>query len=353
MRCFAAGASLLLTFCASLGAQPMDSITMLSRAGRLQEAAGLARAAAEQAPDDPQANLRAGGILVRLAQYDHAMPYLERVRSLSHADAWQQGWARTQLARARLGLGDTVVARSELAELLGMDFGRNTQAEAAALLSKVGGHPALDEWSFVRTVHLRVHFPPHSRVEDRLAFAARMESAYRRLREFFGELPGVADLYIWNSSVEAEAAMFRPLGFARPEYLLVHMRPEQTPGHELTHLFSVHAGSTTRRTRFIDEGTSVAFNLVEANRMREARQAMRMTGTREVSVARFWDDREAVPELLLYPVAGAFVERLIARRGREPFMRLLQRQTLEEARAIYGEELDSIIRDFERELNRR
>lgn len=355
MRSSLAGASLLLATLfgsAGAGAQPMDTITVLSRAGRLAEASAIARAAAAQAPDDPQANLRAGGILVRLAQYDTAVPYLERVRAMPNADAWQNGWARIQLARARLGLGDSTSARGELTELMAMRLGRNTEAEAAALLSKIGGLPALADWTYVRTPHLRVHFPPNSRVPNRIAFGNRLEGAYRRLREFFGELPGVADVFVWNNSVDAEPVMYRPLGFARPEYLLIHMRPEQTAGHELAHLFSVHSASTTRRTRFIDEGTSVAFNLAEGNRMREARAAMRMTGVREISVARLWDDREATPELLLYPVAGAFVERLINRRGKEAFMRLLQRQTMEEARIIYGDELDRIIQEFERELNR-
>jgi tetratricopeptide (TPR) repeat protein len=349
-----ATAALLLLLLAPPGAaQATDSIALLSGAGRLAEAAAAAQAAAERAPENPGANLRAGGMLIRAAQYDRALPFLVRVTTLDSAELWQRGWANVQLGRARLALGDSSAARQDLARALTLQAGRNTEAEAAALLTKVGGHPALSGWTYVRTPHLRVHFPPRTRVEDPRVHSRRLEHAYMRLSRFFGELPGTADLYVWNSTQEAEPVVYRALGFARPEYLLVHMRWEQTLGHELAHLFSFHAGHTTRRTRFIDEGTSVAFNLSGANLMREARVAVRLHGADDLSVVRLWDDRSAVPEPSLYPIAGAFVQRLIDEGGRDAYIRLLERQTLDNARRIYGDRLDAIIADFERDLRRR
>jgi tetratricopeptide (TPR) repeat protein len=344
---------LLLPLATPCAAQATDSIAALSGAGRLVEAAAAAQAAAERAPGNPGANLRAGGMLIRAAEYDRALPFLMRVTTLDSAELWQRGWANVQLGRARLALGDSTAARQDLARALSLQAGRNTEAEAAALLTKVGGHPAVSGWSYVRTPHLRVHFPPRSRVEDLRVHSRRLEQAYTRLSRFFGELPGTADVYVWNSTQEAEPVVFRTLGFARPEYLLVHMRYEQTLGHELAHLFSYHAGHTTRRTRFVDEGTSVAFNLSGANLMREARVAVRLHGADELTVERLWDDRSAVPEPILYPIAGAFIERLIHEGGRDAFMRLLERQTLDNARRIYGDRLDRIIADFERDLRRR
>lgn len=332
-------------------AQPApDSITLLTRAGRLEEATALARAGVARAPTDPAANLRLGGLLVRVARFDSAAWYLTRVMEME-AVPWQHSWARLQLARARLGQGDTTAARGLLEQVIALEAGRNTEREAAALLSKIGGHPLLATWTIYPTDHLRVHFPPDTWVASPGDHARRLERAYRELSEFFGDLPGPADVYVWNVGPEAEAMLYRPLAFARPELLLVHMRPDQSPGHEMAHLFSFHAGRTARRSRFIDEGTSVAFNLTDVNLLREARAAARLSAL-PVSVAAFWDDEAPVPELLLYPIAGAFVERLIDRGGRDAFLRLLHRQTLADARVIYGPRLEGIIAEFERDLRR-
>lgn len=333
-------------------AQPApDSISVLTRAGRLEEATALALANAARAPGDPAANLRAGGMLVRVARFDSAAAYLGRVIEADSATPWQHSWARLQLARARLGLGDTTSARGELEQVIALGAGRNSEPEAAALFSKIGGHPLLASWTIYPTEHLRVHFPPDTRVESPGEHSRRLERAYRELRAFFGDLPGPADVFVWNSNLDASAVMYRQLAFARPELLLVHMRPDQSPGHEMAHLFSFHGGRTARRTRFIDEGTSVAFNLTDVNLMREARAAARISAV-PVYVVGFWDDRAQVPELLLYPIAGAFVKRLIERGGRDAFLRLLQRQTLEDARQIYGDRLDEIIAEFERDVRR-
>ena len=52
----------------------------------------------------------------------------------------------------------------------------------------------------------------------------------------------------------------------------------------------------------------------------------------------------------MYPIAGAFVEHLVRGGGRERFLRLLARQTPEEARAIYGDDFDRMVTEFESRL---
>jgi hypothetical protein len=209
---------------------------------------------------------------------------------------------------------------------------------------------ALDGWSVVETEHVRFHFPPRPRVNPE-TFAAAEEQAFSRLRATFtGSLPGKIDFYVWNTSEEAERLLGRPAGFARPDRLLIHATANQTPGHELTHVLLFHTIRPEHTTRFIEEGTAVAFDLSSRDRLALARAAVQRGGITEGLILRFWEQAGRVPEDVLYPVAGAFIEHLIARAGRDRFLELLRRQTPEHARAVYGVEFDRIVRDFEASL---
>ena len=49
-------------------------------------------------------------------------------------------------------------------------------------------------------------------------------------------------------------------------------------------------------------------------------------------------------------MAGAFVERLVERGGREKFLELFRDQSAETARRIYGAEFDGWVQEFEQQL---
>jgi hypothetical protein len=202
-------------------------------------------------------------------------------------------------------------------------------------------------WSTVETQHFRFHFPPEPRANPS-AFPPQLEAAFTELRKSFdGALPGKINFYVWNSSEAAEALLGRPLGFANPKHLLIHATADQTRGHELTHVLMHYAAPPDVTTRFISEGTAVAFDLSGRDRLAAARAAV---GSQRVAIVGLWATGNATPEAQLYPVAGAFVERLVTRGGRERFLRLLKRQTIEHAREVYGVDLDRIIAEFEADL---
>ena len=205
-------------------------------------------------------------------------------------------------------------------------------------------------WSMIETEHFRFHFPPQPRVNPE-TFTAAEEQAFSRLRATFARpLPGKIDFYVWNTSDEAERLLGRPTGFARPDLLLIHATADQTPGHELTHVLVFHTIRPEQVTRFIQEGTAVAFDLSARDRLALARAAIQRGRVEGGSVLRLWQQSGTVPDDILYPVAGAFVEHLIGRGGRERFLELLRRQTPEHARAVYGDDFDRIVREFEASL---
>lgn len=221
---------------------------------------------------------------------------------------------------------------------------------AALLATFPQAAPALVGWSVVETAHFRFRFPPEP-LASPSTFPAEMERAYAELQAVFGStLPGRIDFYVWNTPADAEALLGRPPGFANAPRLLIHATADQTRGHELTHVLVHHAVTPEVTTRFIAEGTAVAFDLSGRDHMGVARAAVARSGTRMPGVHQLWSAGGAVPDAVLYPVAGAFVEHLFASGGRERFLRLLRRQTIEYAREVYGSDLDRWIAAFESAL---
>ena len=205
-------------------------------------------------------------------------------------------------------------------------------------------------WSTIETPHFRFHFPPGATV-DRDTFAKGLEAAYAELQQFFAaDLPGKIEFYAWNDGAEASKILARPVGFAEPERLLVHAAVNQTRGHELAHVLAYHAARPERTTRFLDEGTAAAFDLSGRDRLAAAQAAAKRAGARPPVIAFLWTRGGSLPEDVVYPIAGAFVEHLVREGGRERFLRLLERQTLEEARATYGDDFDRIVNAFESRL---
>ena len=77
---------------------------------------------------------------------------------------------------------------------------------------------------------------------------------------------------------------------------------------------------------------------------------MREAGLESISLTQLWQGLRSKADVVTYPVAGAWVERLRQKGGDEKLKELLRRQTLESARGIYGEELEKWIKEFEQDL---
>jgi hypothetical protein len=218
----------------------------------------------------------------------------------------------------------------------------------------VSGVQAMDQaltgWSVVESEHFRIHFPPEPQVTP-ATFSRQLEESYTQLQSTFRvTLPDKIQFYVWNRGADAEAVLGRPAGFANPRKLLIHATSDQTPGHELTHVLVHLAVGPEITTRFISEGTAVAFDLTRRDRLLVARTALH---GQQPAVEQWWTTGRATPDSLFYPVAGAFVDRLLSRGGHDRFFRLLKRQTIEHAREVYGPDLDRLIAEFEADLANR
>ena len=230
-----------------------------------------------------------------------------------------------------------------------------TRLLAALPLLLVMGSPASPQdgsnWTVVETAHFRFHFQPQPRMEPS-AFSAQEERAFGELQATFAApLPGKINFYVWNSSEEGGRVLGRPSGFSVPELLLIHATVTQTPGHELAHVLVFHTVHPDTTNRFINEGVAVAFDLLPRDRVALARRLMRRNGVMSVSILDLWQDPARLPDDVMFPIAGAFVERLAAAGGKESLLRLLKTQTLSAAQTVYGPVLDRIVADLQAELS--
>ena len=206
------------------------------------------------------------------------------------------------------------------------------------------------DWRTLESEHLRLHVQPGAPVDAEWFLSSR-EEGLKEIQSFFGaQLPKKIDIYLWQSSEDAERSGLPPLGFARPVMCLIHARPGQSRGHELAHVAEYWADFAWRPTRLIREGTAAAFDLNAADRLWFARTVLQRAGVTGISVEQLWTDRGEASETVMYPVGALLVRRLIDRGGRERFLAFLPDQSLESARRVYGDTLTQIIAETERDL---
>jgi hypothetical protein len=219
-----------------------------------------------------------------------------------------------------------------------------------ALLPPPANAQTFAGWSVVETTHFRLQFPANPRVDSK-EFADGLERAHAELQRLLGGAPsGRINFYVWNTSAEAEAVLGRPLGFARPDLMLVHAAADQTRGHELTHVFVHHVVRPEAAVRFIEEGIAVALDMSNRDRLGMARQAVKAGGLQRPIIERLWASAGALDESVVYPIAGAFIDHLARKGGRERLFALLKHQTIERARTIYGGDFDRLVAEFEAQV---
>jgi hypothetical protein len=217
-----------------------------------------------------------------------------------------------------------------------------------------------DSWTSFTTKHFDFRFSDRLTDLDRTAYAREHEEAYARISSWFGGGPDHPDrrirFFVWADQDEATAAGMPILGFAKPEYDMVHCRAEQTVGHEMTHIISYRALEPVARTGLINEGTAVHFDQTGRDQLALARGALAAARTPAgdplppVATAALWEDWSLLPGEVSYPLAGAWVAMLIEKGGKDRFLEFYRDQTLAHARQVYGDDLQGWLAEFDAAL---
>ncbi len=326
---------------------PNQDLSDLYGQGQKERALELARERLAASPADRELNLMVGRCLVDLGHAREGKPFLQQVVDGNQAD-WRHGWARFYLGYIALQEGDDDTARALWTEVRDTKLTRNVARNAAGSLAAFAIDETFADWHRVRTEHCLFAFSPAHADRDLQAFADAHEQAWRQLTDYFGGVPAWSVRYVvWDSEDEARLlAGIQSLGFARPEACLVHCRWDQTVGHELTHVISYQALKPSTRTGLINEGLAVCFDLTGRDRLATAKQAVAAAGLDTLDLAALWEQAPTDQEIWFYPVAGAWVQTLRDRGGKEALLTLCREQTLANARVVYGDSLTVWMDEF-------
>lgn len=301
--------------------------------------------------DDPQNmdyNAVLGRALVDVGQYAEAIPLLKFVAE--NDNTWRKAWSVGYLGSAYFMLSDYENAKAALQTATQLNITKNATGYATRNWLLFGFDPFFADWKTSETEHIRFHFQNMSDSEME-SFMQSREKAFETINNFFGSvLPKKIDFLVWQSRDDAMKILKANLGFADPQFCVIHSHFQQTRGHELTHVISAYSGKILKKTGLINEGTAVCFDLSN-NKREEMVKTWLQTNNQKIDIKDIWSNWGKYPQELSYPLSGLFVEELISRFGKEKFLAFFTDQTYENALKLFGSETDNLIQEFEKRFN--
>lgn len=337
---------------------PADALWELYRQGRFEEVVLQGKGLINTGNQTAQVDLAVGRALHDLERYEEALLFLGGAVELDPERTWVYAWAQIYLGGCHWQLGDRAQARQALTSARDAAATDNATRNAESSLKTLGLDAFYDDWIPFASDHFVFHFAPQL-VIDRAAFVRRREAAFGEIAAWFGGAEGPPiQFFVWVDGGQAAEQGLPQLGFAKPPLGVIHARVEQTVGHEMTHVISYRARRPSAVTGLINEGVCVHFDQTDRDQLGLVRRALKDEAAASgrgaplpVSVVALWEDWSLLPTEISYPLAGAWVGRLIERGGRERFLDFFADQSLAHARAVYGADLDVWLAEFDRELS--
>ncbi len=326
---------------------PNQDVNDLYGAGQTEEALALGLQRLEQDPENRDLNHVVGRCLVDLKRPDEGKPYLQKVVGAGVQD-WRYAWSLNYLGNIAWMAGDDETATKAWIEVRDGKLTKNVSKNAKNNLQFLGLDESFADWIRIRTEHCIFYFSALHTERDLRAFADEHEKAYVQLTDYFGSDTSYPVRYIvWGSLDEArEICGINSLGFARPRTCVINCRWNQTIGHELTHVVSYQALQPVSRTSLINEGLAVCFDMTSRDRAATARNALQEANISELDLVSWWGDTMPADEGVFYAVAGAWVQTLLDKGGKEKLFELCREQTVAKAQEIYGDDLDVWMEQF-------
>lgn len=347
----------LLLFSGNAAAQNRrpEYATLFSE-GKKEEAYALAHIALLKNSDAGTASLFLGRYHFRNNQTDSAIYYFKNTLSLDKDNSWRSAWAHAELGVCLAKQGDYDAANAELWRCIELNKTKNSRAFASSRLQSVTNpYILLAKFSLkkIESDSIVYFFEKNKKLlKNAPAYVALHNSVYQSLsKEFEPVLPRKLSFYVFANKKNAEKILKRKLGYSLPENASCFSMRDQTPGHEMAHVLSYWSeGMPCKHSnKFINEGIAVYFDHTSRNKMQEARAVIDRSTSR-ISVTEYWNSPNAYPTNTLYPIAGAFVEKVHKALDKKQFRSFIKDQRPETLKQILGDRYDQLIAEFNAEL---
>lgn len=300
----------------------------------------------EQYPNNFELKLIVGRNFTDYNQFADAIPYLEDATTSS--TRWIKAWALAFLGKCYYAIGENEKSQESFDTCIKMNATDNATSAAQMWKAALGFDNEYQNFeSFDKTnIIFHIHRDALLKINDVESYMQERIYAFDSISGFFNvKLPTKINYYFWESDNKAYEVLQRHLGFANPGMCVIQSHYKQSIGHELTHIITHYIGKISYKTRIINEGIAVYFDMSGRNKLNTAKDMVKQYN-HNVDIKSMWNDKE-MDESLFYSIAGAFIEYLITSKGKDKFCEFFTDQSLDNAYKVYGNELDTIIEDFE------
>lgn len=328
----------------------IDDLWKLYNAQDFKSAIEKAKPLLEKDPDNIDLNLITGRSYADQADFKSAIPYLESTVTNDNTNSWRKAWALGYLGTCYFMLEDYANSEKSAKACFDLNVTKNVTQYAYKRIVLFGFDDFYKDWKIVESGNIRFHFQKMSDSDIKIYVSSR-EETFQNINQFFNsKLPKKIDFFVWESREDAQNLLKVNLGFADPGFCIVHSYYQQTRGHEMTHVISNYSTHVIQKTGLINEGTAVCFDQTNRNKEQIVKDWLK-ANDKKISIAEIWANWKNYPEELTYPLSGLFVKALIDKFGKEQFIEFFSNQTYENAKFIFGTNLDEVIKDFENKIN--
>lgn len=291
-----------------------------------------------------------GRALTDYGEFKEAIHHLEYTVENDPHNSWRKAWALGYLGSCHYMLSDYEQSEKSLKACIDLNATKNATNYAYKRFLQFGYDKSFNDWKITESDNIRFHFQKMSESDMQLYVNSR-EEAFQQINEFFNcELPKKIDLFVWDSRDDAKKILRADLGFADPNYCVIHSYFKQTRGHEITHVISNYLAKNMVKTGLINEGTSVCFDLSNQDKESFVTEWIEKNDEK-IKIKDIWMNWKKYPDELTYPLSGTFVKQLIDTFGKEKFLEFFVDQRYENAKEVFGSEIDVLIEDFEKKFN--
>lgn len=295
-------------------------------------------------------NLLLGRTYADKGDFKSAIPYLDYTVNNDPNNSWRKAWALGYLGTCHFMLQDNDNARKSTKECFDLNATKNATRYAYKRILLFGFDDFYKDWKIVESDNFRFHFQNMSDSDIEKYISSR-EKAFKNINEFFAsKIPKKIDFFVWDSREDAKKILKANLGFADPSTCIVHSHFQQTKGHEMTHVISNYSTKMVNKTGLINEGTAVCFDQTNQDKEQIVKDWIKNNG-KQAEISKIWKKWKDYPEELTYPLSGLFVKELIDNFGRDKYIEFFGNQTYDNAKLVFGEKLDKVIKDFENKIN--